>query len=153
VTPLDLPGRDLVGAWTRGGGLAGSDLYIFDDRSYIYTDWADIMPRTIVHKGKWQSEAGVLLFTPDADVTWQDPRDRRYLIHRMKDAPTPLLFGLDFMLQVFEGLVKEQPSNAATWLKLSSFKRERQWQPGEGERLRAELMECCWKPDYFTQSE
>jgi hypothetical protein len=153
VSVVDAPAEELAGVWSHGGGLSGSDLYLFGDRTYIFTEWADIMPRTIVHKGKWQFERGVLLFTQDADVTWDDPRDRRYLLLRLRAAPARLLLGLDFMLNVFEKCVREEPSHAEAWLRLSSLKRGRRWSTGEAERVRTELMECCWRPDYFLTPE
>jgi hypothetical protein len=42
----------LVGRWSWNAmGLAGFDLHLFQDRTDLYIEWADIMPATIHDKG------------------------------------------------------------------------------------------------------
>jgi hypothetical protein len=131
VVTVELGAPDFVGVWSNGGGLSGAYLYVFDDSSYIATEWADILPETIFHKGTWRVVDGVVVLFLDADVTWREPGDRRFVLFRTKAKPDQLLFGLDFALHLFERLVRDQPRLASTWLELSSFKRRRQWKPGD----------------------
>lgn len=49
----------LLGNWSDGSGLSGSELYLFDDDTYIYTEWADVEPETIYDKGRWTLERRV----------------------------------------------------------------------------------------------
>jgi hypothetical protein len=37
----------------RDNATQGVDFYLFPDRSYIYVEWADILPPTIFEKGNW----------------------------------------------------------------------------------------------------
>lgn len=145
--------KSLAGDWRQGGGLAGSDLYLFGDSSYIYTQWNDIQPETIHDKGSWTLDAGLLVLAPDADVTWQPKTDRRFLVlQSTDDKPENLLFGLAQGLSVFEMLVADDPGRPAVWLRLSSLTRQRAWTPAEGIRAKARVMMQCSRPSHVTAS-
>ena len=68
-----LTGAQIAGRYTNpskelvkrvGPPLAGEDLYVFADNSYIYCKWADVMPNTIFDKGRWNLGGGVLNSNP-----------------------------------------------------------------------------------------
>jgi hypothetical protein len=151
ITVLDASQRDLVGPWSSGAGLSGVYLYLFEDGSYIYTEWADILPETIYDKGHWRVVDGVVALSSDADVNWERPgREGRFLIFRITGAREQLLLGLDFRFAIFESVVHETPRNASGYLRAASLARRRQWKPGDGEREKKRLMKDCWSPEYFT---
>jgi hypothetical protein len=52
---------------------------------------------------------------------------------------------------LFEQLVAEEPTNAKTWLRLGSLRRQSAWADGDAARVKAELMERSWRPDYFKK--
>jgi hypothetical protein len=139
----------IVGMWSQGDGLSGSKLYLFEERSYIYTEWADIEPETIYDKGHWTTGRGALNLVPDSDVTWVRPFSRRYLTLRSPRLAGTLLFGIDREIELFERLVGDEPAEAMTWLRLSSLRRQHGWAVGESLRVKADLMERSWRPDYF----
>jgi hypothetical protein len=139
----------IVGVWSRGDGLSGSNLYLFGERSYIYTEWADIQPETIHDKGLWTAERGALTLVPDSDVTWVRPFSRRYLTLGSPRLAGTLLFGIDMEIELFERLVGDEPAEAMTWLRLSSLRRRHGWAVGESLRVKADLMERSWRPEYF----
>jgi len=153
ITPLDLPQSRWVGAWSSGGGLTGCQLYVFQDDSYVYTEWGCLEPETIHDKGSWQVTRGVLTLASDSDVTWQPSGDRKYATFRLTNSPRQLLIGLDFQLRVFESVVREMPTHAATLLTLASFRRDREWRAGEGLLLKSQLMKRNWRPEYFQKQE
>jgi hypothetical protein len=142
--------KELYGTWSFGGGLGGSFLYLFDDETYMFTRWSDIMPETVYDKGGWQVAGSVLVLTHDPDVVWEDkPADRRFLVYRTGSAAVRFL-GLDFMLSVFERVTREVPGDHLAALKAASYNRTSRWRPGEAKRRKAELMEKCWNPEFFA---
>ena len=72
--PQDARIEDLLcGHYERHGGLAGSEIYVFPDNTYVYVEWADILPRTIFDQGTWDYRDGVLFMHTDGSI----PRDIR----------------------------------------------------------------------------
>lgn len=150
VEPVSPPAAELVGTWSFGGGLGGSFLYLFEDQTYIFTKWADIMPETVYHKGTWQVSDRVLNLAVDADVTWARPGDYRYLVYQARGAAGVRLLGLDLMLGYLEQSIREIRGHNDLALKAASLSRRSGWQPGEGTRRKANIMQRCWTPDYFA---
>src|SRR5262245_47282297 len=95
--------------WTEGPGLTGGELYLFEDGTYISTEWGCILPETIQDKGHWKLDASVLSLEPDSDVTWslQRGNNRRYVVLSL--GGTLRLLGLDWSLEAFEELVTDEP--------------------------------------------
>jgi hypothetical protein len=56
----------LSGHYTDSGGLSGDDLYLFPDKTYIYMEWADILPRTIRDQGAWEYQDSFITLYSDA---------------------------------------------------------------------------------------
>ncbi len=59
----------LVGHYSSAGselaatGIAvfeGNDLYLYPDRSYVYTEWGDLTPPTVRERGTWGLRDGIL---------------------------------------------------------------------------------------------
>ena len=144
---------ELFGTWSFGGGLGGSFLYLFEDQTYIHTEWADVMSETVEHKGTWQVADRLLVLALDSDVTWDRPRDLRFLVYRAKGVAHVRLLGLDRMLGFLEQSIREISGHNDLALKAASFSRRRGWQPGEGARRKADIMKRCWNPDYFASSK
>lgn len=146
----DVSDLELAGVWTNGGGLAGNILYLFPDRTYIYTEWADIQPETIYDKGHWQVAGGVLLMRPDADVFWTPRSDRRYLCLESGQQGL-LLLGIDLAVGWFTELAEEHPEIATPveWLQATALKREKRLNGRDGRLLKTSLLKRSWRPDYF----
>jgi hypothetical protein len=155
VTAVDPIERDLVGFWNQCGpncgmGLAGQDLLLFDDHTYIYVEWADVLPATIFDKGQWRVVPSGLEFVADPEVTWETfRRDRRFLTVESKSrSGTVLLFGIDSSLEMFERLGADKPED---WLTFLAFRRAHGWEPGQSEAEKQRLLKCCWRPTYFPE--
>jgi hypothetical protein len=60
--------------------LSGSDLYLFPDGTYIYTEWADIMPETVYEKGNWKFEDSFISFTNDNSLKKAPSLEKKYFV-------------------------------------------------------------------------
>ena len=155
VNPLNLSRTELVGIWANEGPTAGSYLYLFPDSTFIYTEAADIMPETIYDKGMWRAESGMLILSPDPEITWAPKRDRHFVMLRPQAGkPEPLLFGVDRSIFVFEDLVASNPKSALKYLVFSSLRRKGAWAEGEAAQLKADLGtdSKAWRPCWFTDA-
>jgi hypothetical protein len=139
----------VVGHWTHGPGLGGWELYVFADHTYVHSEWGDIFPEVIVDKGKWSLARGLLTLSPDADITWRQISDRRFLIVKEVDRLDNLLLGLDRTMDVHQEMVKKEPAYAQGYLRAASMKKERNWKPSTANRFKADLLKRCWRPDFF----
>jgi hypothetical protein len=150
VALAEVPQGALVGVWMKGSGLAGSVLYLLADQSYIYSEWADVQAETIVDKGRWQVDRGVLLMARDADVVWTRETDRRYLLLSSPQHPIALL-GIDVALWQFRAIADGHPeiADAGQWLQAASFKRSKGLGAKESQALKARLLQSSWRPEYF----
>jgi hypothetical protein len=151
VALVDLAEPSLVGHWTAGPGLAGSELYLFADHTYIFIEWADVMPETISDKGRWTMAMGLLTLSSDSDVVWDPRNDRRYLSLREGDGSEPLLFGVDRTLHVFEWLVEEDPKEAPGYFRAACREKVRTWSDAEAGHLKADLMKRFWRSSAFAR--
>jgi hypothetical protein len=134
--------------------LTGRELYLFEDGSYIATEWGCLQPETIHDKGRWTLEASVLRFEPDSDVTWKLERgsNRRYALLRVDEEVR--LFGLDWSLEAFEDLAADRsvgtPEELLEALSLSPAER---WKGDQGRRRKADLLKTAWDPTYYQPSD
>ena len=142
----------VVGHWTWGGGFTGHELYVFDDRTYLATEWGCVQPKTIRDKGTWAIVDGALILTRDSDVTWPLRRfgNRRYAALRFGEEVR--LFGLDGSLSLLALMVggnrgKPEATEAAKQLSLAHAKTPPavSWQ-----RVKADLLKRAWNPSYFA---
>jgi hypothetical protein len=128
--------------------MGSDDLYVFPDRTYIYTTVSDIPPETIADKGTWNIESNVLTLRSDKDVTWKSRRvERRHIVVRRRGHDNELfLVGLDSQLPYFERKAKDDPE---FMFLLNSLKREKTISAEETESLRKKLMKEKWQPDFY----
>jgi hypothetical protein len=50
--------------------MGSESLFVFPDKTYIFTTVSDIPPDTISDKGTWSLDADVLRLESDKDITW-----------------------------------------------------------------------------------
>jgi hypothetical protein len=148
-------------AHVLGGGLSGSELYLFPDKTYLYLRWADILPMTIYDKGVWQYRDGLLALLSDGSIP-VDARnhDREYLplilpTNRRTASADPqsemrllLLLGSDWDFSYFRENVKEDPE---FMLRLCTYGLEDSIPLEEANQLKDELIKECWRPDFFKE--
>ena len=78
VSENERPADALCGMYTDDnpdtGGLSGRRLYLYPDRAFVLTRWADILPEEPVVKGTWTrtDSALVLIPQPATNLPWLD---------------------------------------------------------------------------------
>ena len=79
-----------------GPALAGNNLYNFPDNTYVYCEWADVMPSTVFDRGTWSFSETVLHLESAPEITWDPHLERRFLaVHRPPRTEETLLVGID----------------------------------------------------------
>ncbi len=151
---VPLTDSHLPGEYAGGDGLlSGRRLYVFADHTYVYSEWADVMPETVFDKGTWSVGDRLLVFRPDADVTWRKRGrfDHRHMAIQLQSGASDLiLVGVDEQLAFAES-ARESDGSPEAFLRFISFRRKRSWDPGEESARKAQLMKDCWHPDYFKE--
>jgi hypothetical protein len=147
---VELANAALVGQWTEAAGLSGSELYLFEDHTFIHTEWADIMPETVSDKGRWVFVGGVLTMSPDAEVTWKTRNDRRYVALRQGRDQTDLLLGLERAF-AYVSYMADEPKEISKHVRLASRTRRATWKSAESEGIKAALMKRAWRPDWHAK--
>jgi hypothetical protein len=135
----------------RGNYLAGNNLYLFPDGSYLYSEWADILSETIFDRGTWDYQDGRIRLETDNSVPQTFTRhDHLFLVLQTEDR-----FGLQTNLM---GLLRDYEyfrKNASWWngsfqFELRSKMRLQALTNQEATTLKARLMRDCWRPEFFT---
>jgi hypothetical protein len=128
--------------------MGSEKLFIFPDKTYIFTFVTDIPPDTISDKGTWSLDAGVIQLESDKDVTWKSKRvERRHIVVRRRGHNEEIfLVGIDRQLPYFEDNAKDDPEFMFLF---ESLKRERTINVAEVEPLRKKLMKEKWQPDFY----
>jgi hypothetical protein len=128
--------------------MGSENLFIFPDKTYIFTFVTDIPPDTISDKGTWSLDGDTLRLESDRDITWKSKRvDRRHLVVRRRGHDDELFFvGMDWDLPQFERTAKDDPE--FTFL-LLSLKREKRIAAKDTEQLRKKLMKEKWDPAFY----
>lgn len=54
--------------------MGSENLFLFPDKTYIFTSVSDIPPDTISDKGTWNLDADILRLESDKDITWKSMR-------------------------------------------------------------------------------
>jgi hypothetical protein len=142
----------VFGHWTKGGYLAGDEIYAFTDYTYLVTEWGCLLPETIRDKGSWAIVDGILILTPDPDVTWPLRRfgNRRYVPLRFGDEIR--LFGLDGSLSLLARMVGTDMVLPAglELVRDVSYAHSEAWEPEAWRRVKRELLKTAWRPSYFA---
>jgi hypothetical protein len=144
---------EMVGIWSRGSGLAGRLLYVFEDGSYLHTEWADVMAETVSDKGRWRVADGVVLLTSDAEVTWPVHWDQRYLVLSSKGVVDPFLFGLDRSMAAFRHFLSMPSEFSADDAVQAICLRRTPWKPAQAEQTRMRLLSEAWHPEWFAEGK
>lgn len=128
--------------------LGRDSLFLFSDKTYIYTFVTDISPDTISDKGSWTLDGDIVELKSDKDVTWRFKRaERRYVLVRRADHDGELFaVGTERHLTYFEEHAKDDPQ---FMFLLNSLKRERTISEAEAAGLHQKLMQEKWKPDFY----
>jgi hypothetical protein len=123
-------------------------LFLFPDKTYIYTSVTDLPPDTISDKGTWTLDGDIVQLESDKDVTWESKRaERRYILVRRRGHDRELFaVGIEHGLMYFEEHAKEDPE---FMFLLNSLKREKTISEAETAALRKKLMQEKWKPDFY----
>ena len=78
VADDECPADSLCGTYKNGnpdvGGLSGRCLYLYPDRAFVLTRWADILPEEPVVKGTWTRTGSALTLVPQpaTNLPWLD---------------------------------------------------------------------------------
>ena len=78
VADDECPADSLCGMYKNGnpdvGGLSGRCLYLYPDRAFVLTRWADILPEAPVAKGTWTRTGSALTLVPQpaTNLPWLD---------------------------------------------------------------------------------
>ncbi|HUJ32700.1 MAG TPA: hypothetical protein VLY23_15570 [Candidatus Acidoferrum sp.] len=132
-----------------GPGLSGDNLYIFPDKTYIYVEWADISPNTVVDKGRWSFSGGILELKSDPDITWDTRLDRRFLaVRRPSHTKEILLLGIETEISSFEEEARNDPEST---LLIVGKQRDATISPAAAGKLKAKLMREAWRPDPYQK--
>jgi hypothetical protein len=88
LTPSDLAGQYVNPSEElnkRVVAMGSEKLFVFPDKTYIFTFETDIPPDTISDKGTWSLNGDVLRLQSDKDVTWKSKRvERQHLVVRRR---------------------------------------------------------------------
>jgi hypothetical protein len=128
--------------------MVSEKLFVFPDKTYIFTFETDIPPDTISDKGTWSLDGDTLQLESDKDITWKSKRiERRHLIVRRHSHDSELfLVGIDRQLPYFEQKAKDDPE---FMFLVCSLKREKVISAAETDSLRKKLMKEKWQPDFY----
>ena len=128
--------------------MGRDSLFLFPDKTYIYTWVTDIPPDTISDKGTWTLDGDNVQLKSDKDVTWKSKRaERRYILVRRRGHDGELFaVGTERELTYFEEHAKD---DAEFMFLLNSLKRERVISEAETAALHKKLMQNKWKPEFY----
>jgi hypothetical protein len=132
-----------------GGVLEGNSLYIFPDNTYVYCEWADIMPNTVYDKGAWSFSEGILQLKSDAEITWDPQVERTFLaVRRPSHAKEVVLVGIEKELPHFE---KEAGDDPEFMLLIVARLRDQAVSQAAAAGLKARLIREGWRPDFVRK--
>jgi hypothetical protein len=128
--------------------MGRDSLFLFPDKTYIYTFVTDLPPDTISDKGTWTLDGDIVQLKSDRDVTWKSKRaERKYILVRRRGHDRELFaVGIEHELTYFEEHAKDDPE---FMFLLNSLKRERTISVAETAALHQKLMQEKWKPDFY----
>ena len=128
--------------------MGEDSLFLFPDKTYIYTHVTDIPPDTISDKGTWSLDGDIVQLKSDKEVKWKSKwAERQYILVRRRGQDKELFaVGTERDLTYFDDHAKSDPS---FMFLLNSLKRERAIDEAETPALRKKLMQEKWKPDFY----
>ena len=133
----------------RMPALSGENLYLFTDGTYIYTEWADILPVTIFDKGTWKISIDQILLTSDSSITWKVHNDHVLTaIRRITHEREVLLLG-DRGLEYFEAHAHDSPDDPEFMLLINVLTLAQHLGATKGTELKFKLLRDAWRPTFF----
>jgi hypothetical protein len=126
-----------------GGALGGWDLYLFPDQTYFCIQWADVIPRRIFEKGKWEVVDGFVVLHEDGSLPRSTrAKDDRFLAIRLRVGKTDrlLLTGDDRDHTYFLEHAGDDPE---FMLLLCSVERQETIARAQAQNLKASLAREC----------
>jgi hypothetical protein len=128
--------------------MGRDSLFLFPDKTYIYTFVTDLPPDTISDKGTWTLDGDIVQLKSDKDITWKSKRaEQRYILVRRRGHDGELFaVGTERELTYFEAHANDDPE---FMFLLNSLKRERAVSEAETAALKEKLMQEKWKPDFY----
>jgi hypothetical protein len=158
VSPLTGDLTTVAGKYTStppdlGSGLSGEYLHLLPDGTYIYCEWADVEPLTILDKGTWRLSGPTVELSSDSDITWRplhgccSPLERQFLLFQRDDRKRDaILMGMGYALSYFEEQAKDDPR---LMLLITGLTRAETYNQKSTARVKARLMKEAWRPEYF----
>ncbi len=161
VPEKDRTAKALAGHYSTGPGLSGNELYLFSDSTYIYTEWADILPETIYEKGTWSVKDGFIALKSDGAVPGgPHAREDHYaplLMKDLEDVPWRPGDGSDVFLMgsrwYFSYFLDHAGKYADSMFYICTMYRKEKPSKDEQEKLRKSLMEKAWRPEFFQNDK
>ena len=128
--------------------MGRDSLFLFPDRTYIYTTETDIAPDSISDKGTWMLNGDTIDLKSDKDVTWKSKNaERQYVLVRRGGGDGEIFaVGTERALKYFEAHAEGDPE---FMFLLNSMKRERAILETETTELHRKLMHEKWKPSFY----
>lgn len=132
--------------------MGRDSLFLFPDKTYIYTWVTDLPPDTISDKGNWSLDGDTVQLRSDKDVTWKSKRtERQYILVRRRGHDGELFaVGTGHELTYFEEHAEDDPE---FMLLLNSLKREKSISEAETAALQKKLMQEKWKPEFYRHDK
>ncbi|PKO19821.1 hypothetical protein CVU37_02195 [candidate division BRC1 bacterium HGW-BRC1-1] len=138
---------------TKKGALSGFDLYLFPDETFIYLEWADIMPRTIMSKGAWALENGYVALHDDGETS--KPHERQPspsvwlpLVVDLGTTQIPCL--MDGQWWYGDFMENPRESGDPSSIIWSSLEKSSDLPISETTALKADLKRKHWRPHYLA---
>jgi hypothetical protein len=152
VPPADRSVKSLAGHYTSGVGLSGEECYLFSDASYIYTNWADILPETIYEKGTWSVKHGFIVLKPDGSLPRSTfPKDHVYAPLRRNENTDVYLMSHRWDFSYFLDHADKRSSD--NMFKICTLRRKSQLSNVAQDEKRKQLMAQAWRPDFFKEED
>ena len=128
------------------GASSGSDLYMFPDETYIYTEWADIMPNTIHERGTWRFDGSIISLVSDNTLTTQRFLDSEQLPLVSPDK-TILLMGR----KGFDYFQQHSSDKPDFMLSLTTLEKVSEIKNQDIETIKNKLLKEAWMPWFFAE--
>jgi len=127
--------------------LSGRDLYLFPNRTYIYTEWADILPETVFDRGSWSVVGGVLKLEWNAAITWKTSNEKQYVVIRYEERPAHFfLLGIEQQLDY----LKENIGKDADFMFLvTSLAFAKSFSESNWREIQSAVLRRAWHPKFF----
>lgn len=137
-----------LSAWYRlSTGLESREYCLLPDRSYFYTESADIMRPTIYDKGAWSIEDGMIRL--DSDFK-EAPRHEVALLPLTVSGKT-VLFGRDLAYTFLTEQQEKKGGDGAHTFEFWAFPKGASITAAEAPALKEKLMKERWRPDFFKR--